>query len=208
MNNNDVCRPAFAGPLFSEGFFRESRKMPPIPEIMIKSATFLFRTKDEAKRRVKIGGTAFLVTKPIEGSLERAGHQLYIPYLITNRHVVYAGGSSVVSINRRDGLPPDIFEYEPTDWTVHPSGDDVAAICVVNDIYNQVHDITPIRTEHLMRPQDVKNSGVGEDVVMVGRFVNHQGTNKSSVRPIWQHQYDAGKNLGESRQPISRKLCR
>jgi hypothetical protein len=182
MNDtNETCRPAFAGPLFSEGFFREGRKMPPVPEKIIKCVAFLFRTRGEAENRSPYGGTAFVVTKPVAGSLERAGRQLYIPYLVTNRHVVYAGGASVLSINRRDGGRPDIIEYEPTDWTVHPKGDDVAAICIMNDVFEHIHDISYVTVADLLRPNILSHTGLGEDVLMVGRFVNHQG--KSINRP-------------------------
>src|ERR1700694_163330 len=120
----------FAGPLFGAEYFLAQRfQLPRIPDHLMDGAAFLFRTKEEAERRAKIGGTAFLVTKEIAGSREAFGQKLFVPYLVSCRHVVFGGGASVVSINRRDGGPPDIFEFEPTDWTEHPNGDDVIAIC-------------------------------------------------------------------------------
>src|SRR6185437_16698031 len=96
---------------------------------MMDGAVFLFRTKQEAERRARIGGSAFMVTKEISGSKEAFGESLFIPYFVSCRHVVFSGGASVATLNRVDGGPPDIFEFEPTDWVEHPARDDVVAIC-------------------------------------------------------------------------------
>lgn len=157
--------------------------MPRIPDAIVTGAAFLFRTRAEAKARARIGGSAFLITKPIEGSEQFAGKLLRVPYLISNRHVVYSGCASVVSVNRRDGKENDIFEYEPTDWTVHPKGDDIAAICVFGDFMNLVHEMSHVGSEQLLTADGLKTMqiGVGDEVFMIGRFINHQG--KTRNRP-------------------------
>jgi hypothetical protein len=120
--------------------------MPRVPEFMLHAGAFLFRTRQEAESRARIGGTCFLVTKPVQGSEEFAGQRRSVPYLVTNRHVVYSDASSVVSANRMDGKAPDILEFEPTDWTAHPQWDDVAVLCVYGRIFPGVHKISYVET--------------------------------------------------------------
>jgi Trypsin-like peptidase domain len=187
---------AFAGPLIPPTYLGHTGKpnrwptgratMPLIPPHILDGAPFLFRTKQEADARVKMGGTCFCVSKTIPGSKEIAGRPLSIPYLVTCRHVVYSGGASVVSINRADGGKPAIFDYEPTDWTPHPTGDDVAAICVFGKLKLNDHLISHTSTETLVTEPSIKTLrlGVGDEVFMVGRFINHQGhsTNRTAAR--------------------------
>lgn len=162
--------------------------MPRVPDHMLDGAVFLFPTRKDAENRARLGGSAFLISKPIEGSEEWSGVRggIWVPYLVSNRHVVWGGGASVACVNRRDGRAPDIFEYEPTDWIVHPSGDDLAAICVVGDIRASIHKTSHMPYNYILPREAYKRLyiGVGDDVVMVGRFINHQGhqTNRASVR--------------------------
>lgn len=192
----------FAGPLFPSGLCWERKltglDMPRIADWLGNAVVFLYRTEDEARARVKIGGTGFLVSYPIPSSKEIAGRMLYVPYLVSNRHVVFNGGASVVSINRTDGSPPDVIPFEPTDWTEHPDGDDVAAICLFGHTNKADHLTSHIPIDTLLTPQGIASMrvGVGDEVFMLGRFVNHQGhgSNRPSARfgsismglePIW-----------------------
>jgi hypothetical protein len=176
---------AFTGPMIPSWCFWWRLGSMPRLRLALDGMAFTFRTREEAEKRVRIGGTCFLVIKPSGATF--GGSELCVPYLITNRHVVYSGGASVVSINRRDGSPPDILEYEPTDWVTHPDGDDLAAIIPEKyDLIPGRHRLTAIRTDWLLTPEKmrVEDIGVGDDVFMVGRFVNHQGRreNRASAR--------------------------
>jgi hypothetical protein len=177
----------FAGPLLgSEYLASRGTTLPRLPNHLMDGAAFLFRTKEEAKKRARIGGTAFLVTKEIKGSKEAYGRSLFIPYFISCRHVVFSGGASVVSINRRDGGKPDILEFEPTDWVEHPKGDDVVAICAQGHVKPMEHRYASIENTWLLTPEvmDHYEMGVGDEVFMIGRFINHQGQkeNRASAR--------------------------
>jgi hypothetical protein len=152
----------------------------------VDGAVFLFRTRQEAEQRARIGGTGFLVTKEIRGSKEAFGQRLFVPYLVSCRHVVFGGAASVVSINRRDERPPDIFEFEPTDWTEHPAGDDVIAICMQGHMRPTEHRYATIESQWLLTPEYMQtvDVGIGDEVFMIGRFINHQGQkeNRASAR--------------------------
>ena len=176
-------REAFAGPLISREYFRSGRihnwntDMPRIADFMLDGIAFLYRTEDEARRRVKLGGTGFIVTREIKRSKELVGVDLHVPYLISNRHVVFGGGASVVSINRRDGSPPAIFPFEPTDWTEHSKREDLAAISLMGYLNHSIHTTAHILESALLTEGGFKKLmiGVGDEVFMIGRFINHQG---------------------------------
>ena len=151
--------------------------MPRIPDKFLDSIVFLYRTKEEAEQRAKIGGTGFLFGLAIQGAAEACGSARYVTYVVTNKHVVYAGGAPVISINRSDGSAPDIWEFEVTDWTVHPTAD-LAAICVYGFLNRETHKFSFASDDYLLTPELITeyDLGVGDEVHMGGRFVNHQGT--------------------------------
>lgn len=189
------AKPAVAGvtaPLCYLRDWHSSRKngkdivVPRIPDLLLDGAAFMFPSVEAANRRSKSGGTAFLVSKPIAGSQEVYGQELYIPYLVSCRHVVFSAGASVISVNRRDGEKPDVIPTEPTDWVEHPAGDDVVAFCAMNKISGSRHRLSHIQLGSFITDEGVArlDIGVGDEVVMVGRFVNHQGrtTNRAAAR--------------------------
>jgi hypothetical protein len=96
------------------------------------------------------------------------------------------GGSPVLRINRRDGDVPDVIDLDFTDWIPHPSGNDVAIAPVIKRVDQTIHKLSFAQTDtFLTRERAVEvDLGLGDDVVMVGRFMNHQGVteNKAAVR--------------------------
>lgn len=175
--------------------------MPRIEERNLDGVAFLFRTADEARARERLGGCGFIVSRLIDGSEEAVGRRLYVPYLISNRHVVFNGGAAIASINRRDGNPPDIIDLLQTDWIPHPLGDDLIGICVHGHLNKDVHRITHIPTHQFVTKDVVAEYqiGVGDEVFMMGRFINHQGKyeNRPAARfgnismmpePIWNSE--------------------
>lgn len=154
--------------------------MPRIPDQLIDCVVFLYRSVDDAKNRRKLGGTGFIVGRPMEGV------NWHVPYLVSNWHVALGGGASVASVNRKDGYPPAIFDLEPADWIAHPDGDDLAAICIADYLEYGIHEIGAVREDQFVNQARLQEwgIGVGDEVVMLGRFVNHQGreTNKPAAR--------------------------
>ena len=150
-----------------------------IPQVLRDGVAFLYRTKEEAKSHAKIGGTAFIVGHPI---LYPDGKptSYWVPYLVTNRHV--AGMCPVIRVNRRDGEKPDVIEKEERDWVMHPT-DNVAVTPVIGQINPIIHKISFGYTEVMIAEQRAKDweIGVGDEVFMIGRFVNHQGREENSA---------------------------
>lgn len=152
--------------------------MPRIPDELLKAVVFQFKTADEARRRLPIGGTSFLVGRRFSGEKPEDPEARYIPYLVSNKHVVHAGAASVAAINRVGGLAPDIFEFDPSDWHAHPKGDDLAAVCLKHSHINEsIHDLTFVGDDLFITQDSIKrwNIGIGDEVFMLGRFLNHQG---------------------------------
>lgn len=156
-----------------------------IPEILLDGVAFLYRSKQEAAARVKIGGTGFIVGRKLAGSEEVFGHRKYLPYLVSNRHVVFEGSACVASVNRRSGGVADPWDIDQNDWVSHPTAD-LAATCVVNYLRPQEHRVTHVPDTRLLVQDFIERSmlGIGDEVFMVGRFVNHQGSreNRPAVR--------------------------
>ncbi len=165
-----------------------------IPKLLLDGVVFLYRTTGEARAQAKIGGTGFLLNKAVFKGGKETG--LFIPYLVTNKHV--AASCSVIRVNRRDGAEPDVFELDERLWIHHPDGDDVSIIPVFGILDLVQHRVALCDTRRVVTEElaDELQIGVGEEVFMVGRFVNHQGRrdNLSAARfgsisimpePIW-----------------------
>jgi hypothetical protein len=183
--------------------FRESPAWEPtpvgdqmrIPKIYLDGPAFLYRTRDEAERHARIGGTCFCIAHPLLRS-DGSPTGYHIPYMVTNKHV--SGMCPVIRVNRRDGGKPDIIELEERDWIPHPDGDDVSITPVIGLLDENIHKISFGKTDRLITEKQIDewDIGIGDEVFMVGRFVNHQGKlhNSPAVRlgaismmpePIW-----------------------
>lgn len=137
----------------------------------------MFKSAADAEMRVKSGGTGFVVGKEIPGSAESGIGRRYVPYLVSNRHVVLEGSACVASINKRGGGAPTVLDIDQNDWVPHPHGDDVAATCILGLVDPEHHEMALIPDDWFITPEinyeyDI---GPGDEVFMVGRFINHQG---------------------------------
>jgi hypothetical protein len=100
-------------------------------------------------------------------------------YAVTNKHVII-GGATTIRFTTRDGKT-DVLETDERSWVHHPSGDDLS-ICLVSFDPNlfKFHFIP--RANFLTREIiESLNVGPGDEVFVVGRFVNHEG--KQQNRP-------------------------
>lgn len=151
--------------------------MPRIPDNVLNCVFFVYPPDEGAARTGKpIGGTGFIVSVP------SAVPGRDYTYGITNWHLAIDQGKSFVRINRKDGKPPDIFPFDSSDWAAHPDGCDIAAIPLF--INSAIHDVSAIPIESFPHEGNAPNLGLGDNVFMAGRFVDHDGgaTNVPSVR--------------------------
>lgn len=151
--------------------------MPRIPEHVLKCTFYLYHSEEAARDGAPFGGTGFLVGVPNPDP-----PHTYWVYGVTNWHTAARSGASVIRINKVGG-GVDIFDLDPSEWMFRPGRHDVA---IVDFPISKEHDITfiPIQsflTEDLIEHHKI---GPGEDVFMVGRFVDHDGgdSNVPSVR--------------------------
>jgi hypothetical protein len=149
--------------------------MPRIPDFVLDGVGFLYPTVEHAEQHARQGGTCFLIGHPVMNGEDAP--MAWVPYAVSNRHVVWTGGCPVIRLNRRDGSAPDVIELDTLDWFVHPDGNDVAIACLLGKIDQTVHKISFIPTPRFVTREIMRDweIGVGDEVFMVGRFVNHQG---------------------------------
>ena len=151
----------------SSGGTRYTRKqkfgMPKIPTHYLKSTVFLYGSRDDASAGRNIGGTGFLV------GMETVLSGRFVCYVVSNWHVAVQG-FPVVRIPLKAG-GYDIFELDCADWVFLPKYD-IAAVHLPLD---EKHDFSLI-PNRVFLTEDAKTRhkiGPGDDVFMVGRFVDH-----------------------------------
>jgi len=147
--------------------------MPRVPDELLDAVVFLYPSEQAALSGERAGGTGFVV-----GTRGPLSDRLFC-YLVTNDHVA-SGGCDVVRVNTERGV--DISRVPASAWLSHPNGDDVAAAPVDIPSHWKVRPLdwaavcpTPERMAEL-------NVGIGDDVVMIGRFIGHEG--RESNQPV------------------------
>jgi hypothetical protein len=155
--------------------------MPRIPQGVIDGVFYLYRDRNDAIAGRSPGGTGFIIR--YDGTFNEMvpGHHFYG---VTNWHVACADGFSTIRLNKIDG-GTDVIELGPEDWTFMPGKYDVAVVPLVLD--SNVHNVSSISTHQFSRKPEHdlgSNIGVGEDVFMIGLFIDHDGktTNVPSAR--------------------------
>lgn len=141
--------------------------MPRIPEEILDCVCYLYEDEEHARTGRNFGGTGFLVAMPSERI-----PGLNYTYAVTNWHVA-CQGFPVVRINTKNG-GTDIFSFGMEEWEFSPSFD-IAALPV--PLSRDLHRFALISTKMFLRREDIEAHRMtpGEDVFMVGRFLDHDG---------------------------------
>lgn len=147
------------------------KPMPRLNDRILFIVVYLYPSKDDAERGTKVGGTGFIARlRTQEG---------WHDYVITNRHNVDGQSfpaASWVRINTHDKKKPvDCFEG---DWSWSET-DDIAA-CEL-PFHRAYYRYDHIDTVFFLTEDQVSDLrvGLGDDLFMVGRFINHDGTEKN-----------------------------
>jgi hypothetical protein len=148
--------------------------VPRIADSYTGCAVYVYATLEDARTGESINGagSGLLVCVPINSDFA-AG------YVVTNRHVVTKAGSPVLRLNRKDG-GVECIRTNLRDWFMHPGGDDVAVFPL--DIEWEDLKFTFIQQEIFLTPEIIaaEDVGIGDDTVMVGRFIGHDGKQKNT----------------------------
>src|SRR5579864_717303 len=185
--------------------FRGEAAMPRIPDELTWGICFTYRSRADAEANARHGGTAFLIGRPMDGVKDpTTGGPSYLIYAVTSYHVAW-GGTPVLRIHRSDGVL-HIVQLSQSDWLPHPNGDDLAVAFLSDKLVlpgeppNKVMDATRfVPTRKFVTPEilTAHKVGLGDDIFMIGRFLNLQGTKdklapavrlgsiSSMEQPIW-----------------------
>jgi len=158
--------------------------MPRIPEHVIKSVFFLYRNRADAEACRNPGGTGFILATGLNHLTVSDGPAFYA---VTNSHVACTGGFPVIRLDTLKG-GTDIREFEPDEWQFIPYGPDVAMVPLELE-YGLRHEIPYVHAASFVPKPKWRGIGpyepcVGDDVFMLGLFVDHSGltTNVPSAR--------------------------
>ena len=151
------------------------RTMPRVPDEMLECACYLYRSPEEAREGVGLGGTAFAVSMPPASPHLWAIRWIH---LVTCKHVIDGDHAALVArINTAQGV--QVVKTRRADWTVHPDGDDLA-VCPIglkDDARLREVPIGLLLDEFRAR---LLRIGPGDDTFEVGRFVNHEGRRRNT----------------------------
>jgi S1-C subfamily serine protease len=152
---------------------RESA-VPRIRDEFLDCVLYLYPSYTDADEGTGIGGTGFIMVHPTEGLKQN----FFFPYIVTNKHVI-EDGNTVLRMTTRDGKKY-IVETTEQDWTFHPAGDDLAIHLISID--PEKVRLSHIDSKDCMAKHDCMQLGVGigDDIFVVGRFINHEGRQKNS----------------------------
>jgi hypothetical protein len=153
--------------------------VPRIPQNVLKSVFYLYESKKDARAGLSPGGTGFVVSCEVPAPHLHGRHFCY--YGVTNWHVA-CRGASIIRLNTKDG-GTDIISFGPEEWHFIPGKYDIAVIPLALD--SDIHDVSAVSIDTFASPPEQYDYlGVGEDVFMIGLFVDHAGvaTNIPSAR--------------------------
>jgi hypothetical protein len=153
--------------------------MPKLGEyrFLLDTVVFIYRTEADAATARKAGGTGFLVAVPSESAPDTLHHI----YVVTNVHVA-RGEQRVLRVKARAG---GFESVAVSDWVAARNGADVAIASVSMDPRRHVIEALHSHSWLLTRDECQRlQVDAGDDVFMVGRFVDYEGaeTNQPSLR--------------------------
>lgn len=134
----------------------------------------MYPSVEEAEAGERAGGTGFLVGVPSE-----VHSGVTYQYAVTNSHVIREGNSPVIRLNTQDG-GTDFLPLSRDDWVHHQYGDDLA-VCPL-EFSLDTHKFSLLTQDWFITKEEMEeyDIGPGEDVFMVGRFIQHEGGQRNT----------------------------
>jgi hypothetical protein len=144
--------------------------MPRIDDDLLDCVIYLYGSKAEAEAGINIGGSGFLASYPSSMGIDKGGFM----YAVTNRHVI-RDKCSTVRLNTADGRT-DVFEFRQSEWTCSDT-DDLAVKVLPGSISGTTYRLRTVSRKMLLSKRLVElfDIGVGDEVAMIGRFINIEG---------------------------------
>lgn len=144
---------------------------------LLDATFFLYPTYEDAEVGSGFGGSGVMVGVPLTSNPD-----LLVVYAVSNWHVVCLTGACVIRLNLPGGKV-HIVDTDPSEWTFMPGQQDLAAIRI--DVPPEVlNEIEIVPTEDFIMEENDSDAHVGDDVFMVGRFIDYDGreTNMPATR--------------------------
>lgn len=146
-------------------------------EQILETVFFLYASAADAAEGKKFGGTGFIIGRRTKGWPDKYHHM----FAVTNWHVACRDGFSVIRLNTTDGKT-EILDLGPEDWHFIPGKNDIAVTPIGLKDHHQALALDENFFDKF--PDDKDRLGPGDDVFMIGRFVDYDGVqrNQPSVR--------------------------
>ena len=148
----------------------EDNFVPRIRDEYLDCVIYLYHSKQDAERCVvhESGGSGFLVSIP---SISSTTPHVYA---VSNRHIVEK--SPVIRLNTMKG-ESDVIPVDASKWVFTDEHD--IAVCYLSlpsDFRYKVIEFKQFITPDIIERQRI---GPGDDVFIIGRFVNHEGRQRN-----------------------------
>jgi len=135
----------------------------------LQCVVYIYPKEESARERKWAGGSGFLVHS------ERHCQN----FVVTNWHVIANMEAPTIRLNCKD----DTIDLTPTFWNRwrrHPDGDDVAAIPF--EILSDKHQAIAVDERMFLKDDLISREsiGIGDQVAMIGRLIDHDGTVRNS----------------------------
>jgi hypothetical protein len=143
--------------------------MPRVPDEYLNCIVYLYPSIPAAETGERAGGTGFIVGIPNDFD----SNSLPFFYVVTNKHVVDAGNTTV-RFNTRQGTH-EAFEYDERNWVRAANAD--LAIYLLSEANPQRHTAQAITSGQFLTHDKMAKLaiGIGDEVFFAGRFVNAEG---------------------------------
>lgn len=157
--------------------------MPRIDDRFLDCSVYLYASEEEANAGVNFGATGFLVSLPAaedewlldDDWPDPACNHLYV---VSNRHNIakVCRPKTVVRLNSNDGAT-SLIAARPDDWICSDQHD----LAVLPIDYKSHYKSLAVSVKSFLTTAIVleEEIGLGDEVFMVGRFVNHDGKQRN-----------------------------